>query len=110
MVRITGPTALTIPSGDTSVTASYSVSITNNGEANTGSFDNGLTIQPGGASSPLGVVSNLGAGESISLTVDLTFDAADTYTLRATVDLGDDVEELSEVNNTGSIDVTVTDA
>lgn len=108
IVRITGPTALTIPGGETSVTAEYSVTITNNGQANTGSFDNGVTVLPGGASTPLGVVSNLGANETISLDVELTFDAAGTYTIRATADLGDDVEELSEVNNTGSIDITVT--
>ena len=107
VVSITGPANLVIPDGQTSVTSSFSVTITNNGSANTGQFTNTITIQPGGSPMELGVVGNLSANESIALTIDLTFEAVDNYTLRVDADTDNDVQEASEANNRGFADVTV---
>jgi hypothetical protein len=108
VASITGPANLVIPDGETSVSGSYSVTITNNGSANTGQFTNTITILPGGSPMELGVVGNLGADESIALTIDLTFGSVGDFTLRVDADSEDDVEEVSEANNRGFYDVTVT--
>ena len=69
-----------------------------------------VTVLPGGAPQELSAVSNLNAGESIALTITLLFDAPGSYTLRVLADSDSDVDELSEVNNTGTLDVAVTAA
>lgn len=107
VVSINGPANLIIPDGEGSVTASFSVTITNNGEASSGQFTNTITIQPGGSPLELGVVADLGANESIALTVNLSFDAPANYTIRVDADSADNVDETSEFNNTGIFDVTI---
>ena len=62
---------------------------------------------PGGAVQELSVVSNLGANESIALTIDLTFDSTGNFTIRVNADSDNAVEELSDFNNLGTLDVTV---
>ena len=107
VVTINGPATVTIPGGETSVTENYSVTITNNGEANTGQFTNSIVIVNEGPAVELGTVGNLSAGESIALNTDITFTSTGSFVLRVNADSEDDVDEVSEVNNTGSIDVTV---
>ena len=107
VVSISGPANLVIPDGETSVTDTYSVTITNNGGTSTGQFSNTIRVQPGGSPMELGVVGNLGANESIALTIDLTFGTVGDFTLRVDADSDDDVEEISEANNRGFTDVTV---
>ncbi len=106
VTSITGPTTVVIPTGETSVTKSYAVSITNNGAANTGSFANTIQITPGGEVLDLGTA-NLDGGQSISLSIDLTFTTTGDFTLRVEVDSDNVVSELSEFNNLGTLDVTV---
>lgn len=105
--NISGPTTLEIPPGETSITQQYVVTILNVGGSPTGQFNNtiGIVGQP---FIELGTVASLGANQAITLTADLTFTAAGSYVVRAIIDSDSQVPELSEVNNRGEIDVTVT--
>lgn len=107
VTTITGDSNVTIPSGSTQVVKQYAVTISNLGTGPSSSFNNRIVL-PGGLDADLGVVSNLDPGVSIVLTVNATFDAAGSYELRVTADSGNAVTEVSEVNNFGSILVTVT--
>ena len=55
----------------------------------------------------LGVVANLSAGESIVLNYDVTFTAVGAYTIKVIADSNGNVTEVSEINNTGTLDVGV---
>lgn len=110
VASIVGPTSVTIPAGETSATASYSITIANTGSGSTGQFNSTITVLPGGTAQELSAVSNLNAGESIALTIALVFDAPGSYTLRVLADSDSEVDEVSEVNNTGTLDVVVTAA
>lgn len=107
VTSITGDANVTIPSGSTEIVKQYAVTISNLGTGPSGSFSNRITL-PGGLDADLGVVSNLDPGVSIVLTVNVTFNAAGSYELRVTADSNNNVTEVSEVNNMGSILVTVT--
>ncbi|MCX9080164.1 MAG: Ig-like domain-containing protein, partial [Candidatus Methanoperedens sp.] len=106
VTSITGDANVAIPSGSTQIVKQYAVTISNLGTGPSGSFGNKITL-PGG-DAELGVVSNLDPGVSIVLTANVTFTAAGTYELRVTADSSNNVAEVSEVNNLGSILVTVT--
>lgn len=109
IASITGPESVVIPAGETSVSEMYQVVISNTGGSNTGRFNNTLAIAPpGGAPQDLGVVADLGPQESISLSITVVFTAPGDYILTARADSDAEVEELSEVNNTGTISVAVT--
>ncbi|RMG83727.1 MAG: hypothetical protein D6712_12630, partial [Chloroflexi bacterium] len=95
-----------IPSGSTDITTSYSIVVTNTGSGASGAFVVVHELSNVGIESA--AVSNLNPGESITLTVDITFDAAGTYTLISRADPDNSVSEVSEVNNTGTINVSVT--
>ena len=84
----------------------YSVTVTNTGSGPSGTFVNKVTL-PDGTDGDLGAVSNLNAGESIILNIAITFTAAGPYTLQARVDTANQVIEVSEVNNSGSLPVSV---
>lgn len=107
ITTISGDTSVTIPSGSTEIVKQYAITISNLGTGPTGSFSNRIVL-PGGLDADLGVVSNLDPGVTIVLTVNVTFNAAGSYELRVTADSNNDVTEVSEVNNMGSILVTVT--
>jgi uncharacterized protein YraI len=109
IISINGPTAPQLPEGG-SVTAAYTVTITNNGQAATGQFTNTIQRLPGGPIEELGVVGNLNGGESIVLTFEYTFEAIGAYTIRVVADSGNNVVEVSEVNNVGTLDVGVVPA
>jgi subtilase family serine protease len=104
---IVGETSVTIPTGETSATRTYSITISNNGDSNTGQFNNSIQIIPGGVIQELGVVGNLGPGESVALSIDLTFDAVGSFTLQVDADHENAVVETSEFNNRGTEDVEV---
>ncbi|MCA0453575.1 MAG: SH3 domain-containing protein [Chloroflexi bacterium] len=99
---IAGPTSTTVAASP----VTYSVTITNTGSGPSGTFNNKIRL-PNGMDTDLGVVSNLNAGESISLTIEITYTAATSYTLVAMVDTGSQVNEVSEVNNTATLLITV---
>ena len=106
IANITGDTSVIIPSGSSDVTTSYSIVVTNTGSGASGAFVVVHELNNVEIDSP--AVSNLSPGESITLTVDITFDAAGTYTLVSRADPDNTVSEVSEVNNTGTINVSVT--
>jgi len=102
VASIAGPTNTTVAASP----VTYSVTITNTGSGPSGSFSSTVKL-PNGTDANLGVVSNLNAGESISLNIDIPFTAATSYTLIAVVDSASQVNEISEVNNTATLLVTV---
>lgn len=106
VTNISGAAALSL-SGGSSVTSSYSATITNIGGSPTGMFNNVIHISPGGTDTALGVVSNLLPGESIVLNTDLTFTAAGVFVLEVRADSNNQVVEISEVNNSAIFSVTV---
>lgn len=111
ITTVSGPQALTIPNEpDASVTASYSVTIANEGGQRSGQFANTITILPGGTVLDLGIVSNLRAGEVIVLSLDITFTAANNYNLQIVADAGNAVVESDNANNTSFYAVVVTAA
>ncbi|MGQ9907615.1 MAG: SH3 domain-containing protein [Candidatus Flexifilum sp.] len=110
ITSVNGPATLTLGPGNTPVSAAFTVTITNNGGRPTGQFNNTITVSPGSTSSDLGVVGNLNPGESVILSVSLTFTAAGTYTLQAQADSSAQVTEASEVNNLGFGSVIVSSA
>ena len=99
---IAGPTSTTVAASP----VTYSITITNTGSGPSGSFDNKIKL-PNGSDADLGVVANLNAGESISLNIDISYTAATSYTLIAMVDSNSQVNEISEVNNTATLLITV---
>jgi uncharacterized protein YraI len=107
ITSITGPDTVTIVAGQSQVTQSYSVAISNLGFGPTGQFNNTIAVLPGGSDIDLGAVSNLNPGESINLTVNITFTGAGSFTIQAKADSGAKITEVSEVNNGGAISVTV---
>ncbi|MDX2163114.1 MAG: CARDB domain-containing protein [bacterium] len=107
IASIAGGQNLTLGAGNTPVTTSYGVTITNTGGSASGQFSNTIQVQPGGSEVQLGVVAGLNPGESIVLTANLTFATAGAFTITARADAGSQVAEISEVNNTGITTVTV---
>jgi hypothetical protein len=105
IASITGSETLTLSGG--TVTSTYTIIITNTGSGASGSFASTLTVQPGNRVIDLAVISSLNPNESITLPTPLTFTGAGTYTLIVRADSGSNVTELSEVNNTGTLIVTV---
>ena len=102
---IQGDNTLTL-TGST-VSAVYSVLISNAGDAPTGAFSSTITYLPGGDTVELGVVSNLNPGETILLRATLSFTATGQFTVQATADSDDTVDEQSEVDNIGAYIVNV---
>ncbi|MEO8606404.1 MAG: CARDB domain-containing protein [Chloroflexota bacterium] len=88
-------------------TQTYSITVTNTGSGPSGTFVNVFTGADG-VEVDLGTVSNLNAGESIVLTKSVTFTATGSFTLKARADSGNQVTEVSEVNNNASLVVSVT--
>lgn len=110
VTTISGANTLNLNAGNTPVTSMYAITITNTGQSGTTQFNNNITVSPPGTAQPLGVVAGLNPGESILLTINLTFDAAGTYTLQARTDVDSQITEASEVNNVGYFTVTVSNA
>lgn len=104
ITNISGPTTVSASAG----VQTYSVTISNTGSGPSGAFANRVSL-PDGTLSDLGVVANLAAGESISLnfTVDFSAVAPGIYGLEAQADSDGQVAEISEVNNSASIRITV---
>ena len=95
-------------SGGANVTGTFSVTVTNTGQSPTTQFNNVINVSPPvSPDTPLGVVASLNPGESIVLNISLTFTAANTYTLQVKSDSDSQITEVSEVNNTASLSVTV---
>jgi len=104
ITTIAGVTNVALPGA---ANQTYAITITNTGSGPSGSFVNTFT-GPDGVESDLGAVANLNAGESIVLTRAVTYTVAGGFTLRARADTGNQVGEVSEVNNSADLQVSVT--
>lgn len=103
------PNNIVIPSGESEVTVTVGVTIRNNGGPINSQFANTIRVGPPGSTvRDLGVVANLGAGESINLQLDITFDAPGTYDIRVVVDSSNQITEDNETDNIAIIEVEVT--
>jgi hypothetical protein len=104
---IRGPQTVIIPSGESDVTEEYSVTITNTGGRATGQFENLIILLPDNEVVPLATVGGLDPGQSITLTVDVTFTTTGINTLRVRVDEGNNIDEQFENNNENVYQVDV---
>lgn len=106
ITSIVGDTDVVIPAGQTSVIRPYTFIVTNTGARRTVSFT--MRVQITGQS-PIDIqISGLRQNESITIPLDLTFTAAGSYTIQARADINNQVEEVSEVNNSALYEVIVT--
>ncbi|MCS6835684.1 MAG: Ig-like domain-containing protein [Anaerolineae bacterium] len=106
ITSITGPSSIAL-GGAASVTQNYSVTITNMGLGPARGFNAVLRVNSG-APIDLGTVGELFQGQSITLVRPVTFSGPGNYVLQAEADPSNLVPEVSEVNNIGIINVTVT--
>ena len=97
-----------IPEGETDVEFTVSVTVTNVGFQQSGNFS--ATLRFDGTTYDLGRISSLNRGESILLQRIITVDAPGEYDVRVQVDTDNEVEEQSEVNNTGILPIVVEQA
>jgi uncharacterized protein YraI len=109
-LSLVGTSPLQLGPGDTPVSATFSVTITNTGASPTTQFSTTISVSPPGSEVPLGVVGNLGPGQSVVLNISLTFNAVGTYTIQARADSDNQITEASEVNNVGFTTVQVVSA
>ncbi|MBL8117621.1 MAG: SH3 domain-containing protein [Anaerolineae bacterium] len=102
VANIVGPTSTTIAASP----VTYAVTITNTGTGPSGTFSSKVAL-PDGTQGDLGVVSTLSAGESITLNIDITFTTTGSYTMQVQVDSSNQVDEVSEVNNIGTLLIAI---
>lgn len=102
---ITVANAVVIPQGETSVTEVVAFTVTNSGQGPSGQFTARLRV---GSQDFELVVSGLDAGQTVTLTQNVTFSSAGNVDIRVDVDLNNTVTEVSEVNNRGDLTITVT--
>lgn len=105
VVSISGDRSIIVPSGVSSTTESYIVAIRNTGTGDASQFLTTMTIN--GNERDLGVLAGLSRNTSREFTVDVEFEQSGTFQFDVTVDSDNQVNELSEVNNQGTISVTV---
>ncbi len=106
VTQITIPSTLTL-GGDGTVTTSIAAVVTNLGSGGTGQFSNLATITPSGGVQNIGIIGSLGAGQSVVLEFSYTFTSMGPYTIQVQADSGLQVTEISDVNNIGTVTVTV---
>jgi len=106
ITSISGPSSIAL-GGAASVTQNYAVTITNTGLGAARNFSAVLRVN-NGTPIDLGTVGELLQGQSITLVRPITFSGAGNYILQAEADPSNVVPEVSEVNNIGIINVTVT--
>ncbi len=105
VANIFGNTSLVL--SGSSVTETYSVTISNVGLGNATQFTATISVN-GGAALDLGTVSGLDKSQSVVLQRALTFNGPGTYQIRVDVDTANQVSENSDINNRGDVTVTVT--
>lgn len=107
VVDLSGPTQITMPAGATSVTRTYSFTVTNTGQTRTGQTTTTLRILPSGT--PVYIsTANLRPGETVALQADLTFTSTGMFQIEVAADAENVVtNEISEFNNKALLTVTV---
>ncbi|PJF26277.1 MAG: hypothetical protein CUN53_08530 [Phototrophicales bacterium] len=106
-LTIVGTPNLSLNLEGTPVSVTFSAVITNNGSSGTGQFTNSVLILPDEITQEIGVVGALGPGQSVVQEFTLNFTTAGQRTIQVRADSGGQVIEMSEVNNTGQINVTI---
>lgn len=106
IARIAGPETVTIPSGETEVVATFSVNITNDGGALNEQFDVEARVV-NGDTYDVGTFGNLDANQTLSQSVDITFDTVGEIMVIFEADSSDNIEESNESDNDDFIVVTV---
>jgi subtilase family serine protease len=101
-----GEDVLVIPSGDTEVTGTFSVTIRNTGGPINETFSVTARVV-GGATYDVATIGNLDTNQLISPDVDIPFDSPGEYTIIFTVDSDDVIDESDEANNESFFIVTV---
>jgi subtilase family serine protease len=108
-LSLVGGTTLQLEPGNTPVSGTFSVTITNTGQSATTQFNNVINVNPPGTDTQLGVVASLAPGESIVLNISLTFTVSGSYTIQVRADSDSQLTEVSKVNNNALMSLTVTD-
>lgn len=106
-LTIVGSPTLSLNLEGTPVSVTFSAVITNIGNGGTGQFTNNVLIMPDDITQEIGVVGALGPGQSVVQEFTLNFTTAGQRTIQVRADSGSQVTEISEVNNTGQINVTI---
>ena len=102
---ITGDKSIIVPSGVSSTTESYKVTIRNTGTGSASQFTTTMFVN--GTEQDLGVIAGLPANATQDFNVQIEFNQSGTYKLEVVADSDSQVTELSEVNNRGEISVSV---
>lgn len=102
---IVGDNSIIVPSGVSSTLESYTITIRNTGSGDASQFTTTLFIN--GIDQDLGVIAGLAANMTHDFNVQIEFGQGGTFVLGVVVDSGEQVSELSEVNNRGEVSVTV---
>ena len=105
VTSITGDRSVVIPSNVSSTTETYTVTIRNTGSGASGQFAS--TIMVNGLERDLGVVAGLPANSSRDFNIQIEFTQSGSVQLQVMADSDNQVTEISEVNNSGQISVTV---
>lgn len=105
VVQIAGDRSIIVPSGVSSTTETYTITIRNTGNGDSSQF--ATTLKVNNNVQDLGVLAGLAPNSSRDFNVQVEFDQSGTFNFDVTVDSDNQVTELSEVNNNGKITVTV---
>jgi len=105
VASISGDRSVVIPSNVSSTTETYTVRIQNTGTGRAGQFASSVFVN--NIERDLGVVAELGASSSRDFNIQLEFTENATVNFEVVVDVDNQVEEISEVNNRGQISITV---
>lgn len=102
-----------IPNGETEITVEVTITVKNDGNAETGQFDVILTIERNGFDDVIYDVATVGTldpGAIVTLTQDVVFDAADDYDVQVDADPDNDITESGEFNNRADTTIEVINA
>ena len=105
VASISGDRSVVIPSSVSSTTETYTVRIQNTGTGRAGQFASSVFVNS--IERDLGVVAELGASATRDFTIQLEFTENTTVNFEVVVDVDNQVDEISEVNNRGQISITV---
>jgi len=102
---ISGDRSIIVPSGVSSTTESYKVTIQNTGNGAASQFTTTMFVND--TEQDLGVIAGLAANSTHDFNVQIEFSQGGTFKLEVVVDNDSQVSELSEINNQGQVFVTV---
>jgi hypothetical protein len=102
---INGDNSIVVPSGVSSTIESYTITIHNTGSGDASQFATTMFIN--GIEKDLGVIAGLSANMTHDFNIQIEFGQGGTFELEVVTDNGEQVSELSEVNNRGEVSVTV---